>query len=50
MNRLKELVSEIVIYKKKIYDHNYLLHTIMLQTNCESISGIFMYLKIDILK
>ena len=50
MNDLKEFVSEIVIYKKKIYDHNYLLHTIMWQTNCESILGIFMYLKIDILK
>lgn len=38
MNDLKEFVSEIVIYKKKIYDHNYLLHTIIvLQTNCESI-------------
>ena len=46
MNDLKEFVSEIVIYKKKIYDHNYLLHTIIvLQTK-----GIFMYLKIDILK
>ena len=53
MNDLKEFVSEIVIYRKKIYDHNYLLctlPTIMLQTNCESILGIFMYLKIDILK
>ena len=49
MNDLKEFVSEIVIYKKKIYVHNYLLHT-KLQTNCESILGIFMYLKIDILK
>ena len=48
MNDLKEFVREIVIYKKKINGHNYLLHTILLQTNCESILGIFMYLKIDI--
>ena len=47
MNDLKEFVSEIVIYKKKIYDHNYLLYD---TPNCESILGIFMYLKIDILK
>ena len=26
MNDLKEFVSEIVIYKKKIYDHNYLYY------------------------
>ena len=52
MNDLKEFVSEIVICKKKIYDHNYLLtyHYSVANQLWINLIGIFMYLKIDILK